>query len=409
MARRLYPNAFFTLLGGLLLAACAGASPGGEQGAPTQAPAPLAEVEIVVEGRLAPRRWVDLSFVTNGQVAEVLVEEGDVVQAGSILARLGKREQLESAVAQAELELLAARLELLSAQQELDDLFENLPEAQTQALQAMTEARQAVRDAERRVNNLNSPAGQVDIDSAWASVVLAKDRLDQAREDYEPYAGKPEDNLTRAAYLNKLAEMQRAYDEAVRRYNNLSGISGSEFDLNQAQAELSIAEARLAQAQKDYALLQNGPDPVLVSLAESRIDAAQARIAAAVQALDAARSALADLELRAAIDGTVVNLDLIPGQQVSAGEPVVKLADFSQWYVETENLTEIEVVDVARGQNVTVLPDALPSLQLAGEVETISDEYEEKRGDVTYTVRIRLGQADPRLRWGMTAGVTFEK
>jgi hypothetical protein len=33
---------------------------------------------------------------------------------------------------------------------------------------------------------------------------------------------------------------------------------------------------------------------------------------------------------------------------------------------------------------------------------------QEKRGDVTYTVRIGLLESDPRLRWGMTADVLFE-
>ena len=33
--------------------------------------------------------------------------------------------------------------------------------------------------------------------------------------------------------------------------------------------------------------------------------------------------------------------------------------------------------------------------------------FEEKRGDITYTVRIRINEPDPRLRWGMTVEVTF--
>jgi hypothetical protein len=66
------------------------------------------------------------------------------------------------------------------------------------------------------------------------------------------------------------------------------------------------------------------------------------------------------------------------------------------------------VVEVQLGQKVTVVPDALPDLELAGTVEEISDTFQEKQGDVTYTVRIRLDEVDPRLRWGMTVVVTFE-
>jgi len=116
---------------------------------------------------------------------------------------------------------------------------------------------------------------------------------------------------------------------------------------------------------------------------------------------------LDDLDLVATFGGTVVDFDLILGEQVTPGQPVVTVADFSQWYVETDNLTEIEVVDVAVGQAVTILPDALPDVELTGSVESITDFFEEKRGDITYTARILVDEIDPLLRWGMTVVVTF--
>ncbi len=88
---------------------------------------------------------------------------------------------------------------------------------------------------------------------------------------------------------------------------------------------------------------------------------------------------------------------------------MVTLADFSQWYVETDNLTEIEVVDISLDQTVEIIPDALPEITLMGTVELISDKFEEKRGDITYTTRILVDEIDPRLRWGMTVVVSFEE
>jgi hypothetical protein len=85
------------------------------------------------------------------------------------------------------------------------------------------------------------------------------------------------------------------------------------------------------------------------------------------------------------------------------------IADFSELYAETDDLTEIEVVDVSLGQQVTVVPDALPDLELNGEVTKISKISEEKRGDITYTVRVKLADIDPKLRWGMTVVITFLK
>jgi hypothetical protein len=77
--------------------------------------------------------------------------------------------------------------------------------------------------------------------------------------------------------------------------------------------------------------------------------------------------------------------------------------------METDNLTEIEVVDVSVGQAVTIIPDALPDVTLTGTVDSIDDFFVEKRGDVTYTARIRVDEIDPGMRWGMTVVVTFEE
>src|SRR3972149_6907105 len=222
--------------------------------------------------------------------------------------------------------------------------------------------------------------------------VKAGDVLDKAKDDFEPYANKPEDNLVRAVFLNRLAEAQRAYDDTVRRLNRLDGVIGSDFDISQAQAEMEIAQARLEQAQKDFKTLQTGPDPEAVALAESRVKTSEGRIQSAEAALADWMRPSEDLDLVATIAGTVVNLDLILGEQVTPGTLVVQLADFSQWYVETDNLTEIDVVNASTDQAVSTVLDALPDVQLSGQVESIRDVYEEKRGDVTYTARILVNE-----------------
>src|SRR5215212_7009745 len=51
-------------------------------------PAVAASSAVVAEGRVVPARSVALSFENGGAVADVLVHEGDQVQAGQVLARL---------------------------------------------------------------------------------------------------------------------------------------------------------------------------------------------------------------------------------------------------------------------------------------------------------------------------------
>lgn len=123
----------------------------------------------------------------------------------------------------------------------------------------------------------------------------------------------------------------------------------------------------------------------------------------------AAQAALDNLEITAPFAGIVVEVDVTLNEQVMPNRPVFVLADFTEWYVETDDLTEIEVVHVSPGQRVTVVPDALPEAELTGEVISVSQNSELKRGDVTYTARILLDEFDLPLRWGMTVTVTFEE
>jgi multidrug resistance efflux pump len=396
------------LAASLILAACqSGALSGSGDGTPTAVPVVFADTGIVVDGRLVPRETVSLAFNSAGQVFEVRVEKGDIVKSGDVLASLGNREPLEASLANAKLELAAAEQELLIAQDAREQLFKELPQWQTQALQALTIAKDEMRKATIKNNNISAPASDADLNEARANLAVAKNNLDKAEDDFKPYENKSENNLQRAHYLSRLADAQRKYEAALKNLNKLLG-GTSEFFESQAASELSVAQSRLDLAQEEYDTLLAGPDPDELAISDGRIVTAESRIAAAQAAIQAAEAALADLDLVATIDGTIVEMDLIEGQRVAQGQEVLRLADFSQWYVETDNLTEIEVVDIMLGDTAAITPDALPELTLSGEVESISDLFEEKRGDITYTARIRLGEVDLRLRWGMTVAVVFD-
>ena len=250
---------------------------------------------------------------------------------------------------------------------------------------------QPCRDTKINLDNLTLPYDQRNLEATKAAA-LASSQLDVARKNYEPCKNKRESEWTskeKSVCKNlqeKLEDARSYYRTAVRRI--------------QYESELMVANAKLEDLLADYQNLQQGPDPDELKAIEARIKADEAALAQANATLD-------DLMVRAPFDGTVVNLNLIIGERVSAGQVIVQLADFSRWYVETDNLTELEVVKISAGQAVLITPDALPELQLKGTVERISNVFEEKRGDITYTARIILTDEDPRLRWGMTVLVSF--
>jgi HlyD family secretion protein len=380
MKEKLSILAVIAILGGLLLSACGGAAPAGQDAAATEVPVVTTSNEIVAEGRIVPNESAQLAFFTSGQVAEILVEEGDQVKKGDVVARLGNREEIEASLANAQVELTAAQ----QARTKLDD---DVEVARANALDTIATANKAVRDAQYQLDNFTVSTNQENL-TAMEGVVKMKEALDTARNNFEPYKFKSSTDSTRKDLKTKLDNAQSDYNAAVKRL--------------QYETELDKAEANLTKANQDYEKLKNGPNPDDVASADERVKAAQAAIASA-------EAALSHLELTSTIDGTVVKQDLIVGQQVTAGQPAITVADFSKMYAETDDLTEIEVVDISIGQKASVVPDAIPDLEISGTVDKISDVYEEKRGDVTYTTRILLDKIDPRLRWGMTVVITFQK
>ena len=158
--------------------------------------------------------------------------------------------------------------------------------------------------------------------------------------------------------------------------------------------------ARLDDLRREVEARKDGPDPDELALAGARLDNAKTQLSSAQAAMDR-------LDLTTPFDGVVVKIDAFAGERVLPNQAVIILADLDTLYVETSDLTENEVVKLREGQSVLLAPDALPELQLNGRVESISQIYGERAGDIVYRVRISLDESDPRLRWGMTVEVEF--
>lgn len=376
---------------------------------PPTLPVVVSDPNIVVEGKLVPNQYLELSFSTSGKVEEVFVSEGDLVEADQILVRLEDEREFASR-ASVEASIASAQLEFVSAQKQLDELYINAPLNSAKAYKELNDAINRRDEAQRDYDNLGDPADTASIEQAEANLAIAEHDLQKAKEDFKPYENKPETNLTRASLLSKKAEAQAEYDDAVRRLNSLLG-GASESRRAEIEAELVIAKAELEYAQLRYDTIKDGPDPNDVELAEARVANAKAQLAAAEAELEDLEEKMAEPppELRAPFSGTITQINVQKGEMITTSKIVIVLADFSNWIVETDDLTEINVVHVSSGQEASIVADALTDVEMSGRVSSISNLYEEKRGDVTYTARIQVDEIDPRLRWGMTVTVALEK
>jgi multidrug efflux pump subunit AcrA (membrane-fusion protein) len=438
MIRKFFPYIFILTL---VLSACSAA----QQATDTPEPDIFEDFNPVISatGKVVPEQQATLSISSPGIIAEVLVKEGDPVQARDVLLRLEGQETAQAALAAAQLGLTAAqialediydtdyallaaqaRAEMGTAQKTLDNV-QNPELQQALAEQAIAEAEKAVEDAERELARRQSTASKADIDAAKAAVVLAKDALDKVKDDFEPYANKPEDNLIRAQLQAKLSAAQGAYDAAVRQLNGFQS-TGNPLEIALAEAQLATAQAQLLQAQRDweeikdgpdpddialleaqianaereYNRLQNGPDPDDIALAEARLANAEAQQAAAQAALD-------DLELLAPFDGVVGEVFSHVGEWIAPGQPALLLADLAHLIVETTDLSEIDVARIEVGHSAGLTFDALPDVTVNATVTSIAPKSSEGAG-VNYTVTLELDEIPAGLRWGMTAFVDIE-
>lgn len=379
----------------LILSACGSSMPFQQATATATAlPAvqPGDENAIIVEGRLLPNQTINLAFSTSGLIKDLNIREGGEVSSGQVLASLQGAEQLEATIEN-------AKLEVISAQQAIDLLNENyastLADAQQKLAQAKIDLKKAQDD---RTSMVYRRASDATLDGVKADLIMAQEELDKAQDFYDHHSDG--DELVAAQALRNLSSAKLARDRAQYNLNYASDLPNKD-EIDRADAKLRVAEANLKTTRENLDRLSAGPDSRDLSLAEARRQAAQAN-------LQAAQAQSSNLDLKAPIDGKIVNLGVSQGEQVNPGQVIATLADFSQWVVETSDLTELNVAKIEPGQKATLRADAMPDQKLTGTVERISDGYLDKQGDVTYTVRLVLDQKEAWLRWGMTFSVQFD-
>ena len=339
---------------------------------------------IGATGTVRANQTAILPWQTSGSVSDVNVSVGEQVTTEQVLAELE-----ETSLPQT---VIMAGVDLVNARNSLEDLLEPPTDlAVKQAEQAIAKAEETVRDLERYVNNLKTASTQSNIDQARASVTLAKDQLDKAREDYAPHENRPEDNLVRAALLSRLAQVQAQYDAAARRLNNLLG-TANPIDLAVAEADLALAQAQLEDAQENYEDLMAGASTDDITAAEARVAAAQATV---------------DLQrITAPFAGTITQIDSKPGDQVSPGTLAFRLDDLSRLLVDVQ-VSEIDINNVQEGQEVIVTFDAIPGKEYHGLVTEVALVGTSLQDVVDFIVTVEMTDADEPVKPGMTAAVNI--
>lgn len=370
----------------IMLAACS------NNATPTAAPelttAEISLNEVVAEGRLLPAPSVELAFAQAGVVEEVLAGPGQEVVAGQVIARLQNIEALQAEVARAEETCLLAE--------------QAFGRAEAEALSALAAANEAVRKAQYEFDNFDVPSDLREMTTSEA-LVYTHATLEDARDAFEPYKYleerlewelKRENPDKPDVYRSTAKNYKKRLDDAWAKYKK--AIRWAELEAN-----LDGAKENLEQTRNELERLQAGENATEMAVARAQYESAYAN-------LTAARAALASYKLHAPFDGTLLSLDLNPGESVLPGAPVAFIGDMNQWQVETTDLAEIDIARVVLGNPVNIKLDAFPGEEFSGKVTEIDPVGHEHLGDMTYKVTIMLDTPDERFKWNMTAIVAIE-
>ena len=370
---------------------------------------------LVIGGRYALRWWnnddgrsirisgnielteVKIAFKSPGRLVERLVDEGQPVKKGMVVARLD-REQLERTREREQAALQAAESQLAQLRTAIEWQRETV-EGETAAQRADFE------QAEARLAELEAGSRPQEIEEAKAAVEAARTEHTRAAKDWQ-----------RAQQLHRNDD-----------------ISTAQFD--QFRTAYERTQAALRQAEQRLALVVEGPRKETIEAARAQV----ARVKAAAQLAEATRlelkrrqqevetrkaeieraraqiavidTQLADTEAVSPIDGVVLVKSAEPGETLAAGTTVVTVGDLERpWLRGYVNETDLGRVKL--GARVKVTTDSFPGKVYWGRVSFISPEAEftpkqiqteEERVKLVYRVKIDIPNPEGELKSNMPA------
>lgn len=314
---------------------------------------------VTASGRIEGREVTLAPKDIQGRVKRLLVDEGETVKKGQLVAEL-EANSLEARVAS-----LEAAIASIDAQ-----------------------IGQASIDVGLTAKNIDASiaAAEAAVSSARARVARANAIRANATADHERAISLFDDNVISRHELDQLEMTLRTSD---------ADVDAAEKDLARTQANL-----RLALASKDT-----------IGLKQQQVRALQASRRAAVGQLAEVRANLAECQIVAPTDGTILSRPVEIGDVVSPGSPVFAMVDMSRLYVKVY-IPEPDIAKLKLGDPAEIFVDAFPHRSFAARVSKIRDQAEftpknvetaEERLKLVFGVELMFVNPDRLLKPGMPA------
>jgi HlyD family secretion protein len=170
--------------------------------------------------------------------------------------------------------------------------------------------------------------------------------------------------------------------------------------VNSAAGSVMVAEANLARAQAANDRMLEGPTQDDLAILEAQISSSETN-------LELAQLRLRQAMIVAPMDGRIANVLVNTGEQSAPGAPALSMVNEGAFHIEV-SVDEIDIDQIAVGQEVDITMDALPNAAVTGMIAEIAPTAATSgAGVVTYLVTINIEPKGVTLRPGMTANASI--
>ena len=274
-----------------------------------------------------------VSARVSGHVIKLNVEDNQYVEKGTVLVEIDPADY-QVAVEQAQAEYADAQAQASAA-------GVNVPITNVNASSQVASAQAAVANARAGV-----AAARQQFEAAKAQIAQAEANNVKAQNDLVRYK----------QLIDKQEISQQQYDQAVASAQaSAATVEASKASADAANAQIQQAQGKLLQANADLRTAQTAPQ--LIQVSRSRAQSAEATAQQKKAKLDQAQLNLLYTKITAPVTGLVSNRTVEIGQNVQAGQEMMKIIPLDDLWV-TANFKETQLKYMKPGQRADIEVDA---------------------------------------------------
>ena len=365
-------------------------------------------------GTLNPANTYNVKSLVAGKVLTSTIEEGDVVEEGTVLYTVDASDATTKAE-QASITLQQAQrsydktVDRQYVRAEVAGVVATLKVAKGDEVTSGQEVA-VIRDSSKMVLQLEFPAADAATFSVGQSAEVTLDGT------FETLTGTVTavtgtDALSTGNLLTRTVTVTvrnagglTTAQAATATINGVSCIAAKCFEYQAERTLTTLAAGTVTAINVQEGGAVNKDDIVLQISGEDLTEAIQSAaetLRSAELNMDNLQEAMNNYTVTSPISGTIIEKNAKAGDALTAGADLCTIYDLS-YLVMVINVDELQVSDVSVGQSVQVTADAVPDKTYTGTVTRVSMKGSSNGGTTTYPVTVRIDETEG-LRPGMNA------